>query len=170
MRWDDRYRNGEGVGRPPDRFVVHAASSLAPATALDLACGPGRHSLWLAERGWNVTAVDGSSVALELLRESDEHHRIKTVLADLESPEAKLSGEFNLVVQTFFLWRPLWPQIRNAVLPGGHYIAVLPTEGLKRPEYLVSPGELANVFADWSIITERVIEGRAEFFAQRSLT
>ncbi|WP_141014058.1 SAM-dependent methyltransferase [Nocardioides sambongensis] len=63
--WDERY-SGDRVwsGRPNQR-LVEQASELDPGTALDVACGEGGDALWLAGRGWQVTAVDISQVALD---------------------------------------------------------------------------------------------------------
>ena len=64
--WDERYSGRDHVwsGRPNPRLVEHAAS-LEPRRALDLGCGEGADSLWLAERGWDVLATDVSHVAVE---------------------------------------------------------------------------------------------------------
>ena len=59
----DEHRHAELTGRP-SRFLVSAIEGSEPGRALDLACGAGRHAVWLAERGWRVTAVDFSEVAL----------------------------------------------------------------------------------------------------------
>ena len=168
-RWNERYRNGEGVGRSPDRFVVEAASALAPTSALDVACGAGRHALWLAGRGWQVTAADASSAALELVGRFDNNGRIQTLLVDLEAEGVEVPGEFGLVVQALFLWRPLWPAILAAVAPGGHYIGVFPAEGMKRPEYMIEPDELQAVFSGWTVLRSEKAAGLTRFFAQRPL-
>jgi SAM-dependent methyltransferase len=68
--WDDRYRTREPVwGAAPNRWVEQEAADLAPGSALDLACGEGRNAVWLAGRGWQVTAVDFSAVGLDKGRE-----------------------------------------------------------------------------------------------------
>lgn len=68
--WDRRYADAESVwGLEPNRFVTELAGPMAPADALDLACGEGRNALWLARRGWRVVAADFSGVALERGRE-----------------------------------------------------------------------------------------------------
>lgn len=67
--WDDRYAQADMVwGTPPNPVVVEFATSLPAGRALDLACGEGRHALWLATRGWQTTGVDFSSVAIEKAR------------------------------------------------------------------------------------------------------
>lgn len=64
--WDDRYRAAPSVwGAEPNLWVAQEAADLPPGRALDLACGEGRNAIWLAARGWQVTAVDISEVALE---------------------------------------------------------------------------------------------------------
>lgn len=64
--WDRRYAASEGVwGAEPNVWVAQELNGLAPGRALDLGAGEGRHAVWLAERGWQVTAVDFSAVALE---------------------------------------------------------------------------------------------------------
>lgn len=64
--WDERYRSSDLVwGAAPNRWVEQELAGLAPGRALDLACGEGRNALWLAARGWQVTAVDFSAAALD---------------------------------------------------------------------------------------------------------
>lgn len=64
--WDARYAASDLVwGAEPNRWVVRELADLTPGTALDLAAGEGRNSIWLARRGWRVTALDFSAVALE---------------------------------------------------------------------------------------------------------
>src|SRR5687768_16107899 len=90
-KWNDRYRAREGLhGMQPAPLVVEAASLAGePGIALDIACGAGRNALYLAENGWMVIAVDGSSVAIQLLNKEAKKRgltdRIETHVADLES-------------------------------------------------------------------------------------
>jgi len=67
--WDDRYRSAPALwsGRPNAQLVAEAAD-LGPGRALDVGCGEGADAIWLAERGWQVTGVDLSPVALERAR------------------------------------------------------------------------------------------------------
>ena len=87
--WNEKYRSGEhGEEDAPTVLVVEVASKLARGTAIDLACGAGRNALYLAERGWAVTAVDGSEKAIELVQERSAVRglEIQTKVADLTSP------------------------------------------------------------------------------------
>jgi SAM-dependent methyltransferase len=64
-QWDERYAGAEFTWRPdPNQFVAAELADLTPGRALDLAAGEGRNSVWLAGRGWRVTAVDFSRVGL----------------------------------------------------------------------------------------------------------
>src|SRR4051812_9854296 len=73
--WDERYAAAElGWSASPNRFVAAELADLSPGRALDLAAGEGRNALWLAERGWQVTAVDFSRVGLEKARALQRRH------------------------------------------------------------------------------------------------
>jgi SAM-dependent methyltransferase len=66
LDWDARYAAEPSLwGAEPNQFVRARLAELEPGVALDLACGNGRNALWLARRGWRVTAVDISAVALQ---------------------------------------------------------------------------------------------------------
>lgn len=88
--WDERYRSGGPLwsGEPNPQLIAEVAD-LSPAAALDAGCGEGTDAIWLAERGWRVTAVDFSAVALERgqanARAAGVDARIDWVQADLLS-------------------------------------------------------------------------------------
>ena len=64
-QWDERYSGDELVWTStPNKFLVAEAAGLSPGRAVDLACGEGRNSVWLAEQGWEVTGIDFSPVGL----------------------------------------------------------------------------------------------------------
>jgi len=66
QQWDERYAGAEFEwSMHPNQFVAAELAALPPGRALDLAAGEGRNSVWLAERGWSVTAVDFSRVGLD---------------------------------------------------------------------------------------------------------
>src|SRR5260370_3315373 len=160
LTWDDRYRNGEHRNLAPAPLVVQAIEKLPPGRVLDLACGAGRHALVLAERGWSVTAVDASRVAIELVRERARERRLEVDarLVDLEKHEFDIQPEaFDLICDCCYLQRDLFPAIRAGVRPGGIVIAIIhlvdPSPDVKpmNPEFLLHPGELRAFFAGWAI-------------------
>lgn len=129
--WDRRYEERELVwGAEPNRFLVAETETLPPGLALDLACGEGRNALWLAERGWRVTAVDYSGVALEKARRIAARRGVEAewVAADLLEyrPEP---GAYDLVI-VFYLQIPAGERRRvlahaaGAVAPGGTFLLV----------------------------------------------
>jgi SAM-dependent methyltransferase len=84
--WDLRYAGRELVWTAtPNRFLVAEVASLPAGRALDVACGEGRNAVWLAERGWQVTGVDFSPVALAKAAElaAARGVEVEWVLADL---------------------------------------------------------------------------------------
>src|SRR5262249_2402451 len=73
-RAGERWTQGSAAARPlatpvPNRLLAAEVSGLPPGRALDLACGAGRNAVWLAERGWRVTAVDFPTAALTIARD-----------------------------------------------------------------------------------------------------
>ena len=151
-RWNQRYQAGEQVEKSPPQLVVEFAGSLAPGTALDLACGPGRNALYLAELGWRVTALDGSPVAIDLLR-ARAHPRIDARLVDLEATGLEIAPEtFDLVLSSYYLQRSLIPVMKSALRPGGLLIMIVlldPPPGTPTRAY---PGELRAFFDGWRIL------------------
>ena len=129
--WDRRYAAQELVwSAEPNRFLVAETSGLEPGRALDLACGEGRSALWLAGRGWRVTAVDFSSVALEKGRTlaAERGVEVDFVLADLVEWEPP-RGAFDLVVILYLQVpaadrRPILGRAADALSPGGTLLLV----------------------------------------------
>ena len=93
--WNERYRQGEHVNDAPHPVVTQFASGLSPGRALDVACGAGRHAIWLAARGWRVTAVDSSEAAIELVqqRAAARDLTMDCQIADLEKHEFKIDSQ-----------------------------------------------------------------------------
>jgi SAM-dependent methyltransferase len=97
--WDERYAATDLVwSAGPNQFVEQELSDLPPGRALDLACGEGRNARWLAERGWQVTAIDWSSVAVEKGRKVNDtvDWRVGDALT------APLPAALDLVVIAYF--------------------------------------------------------------------
>jgi tellurite methyltransferase len=157
-QWNQRYLAGEQLSEKPAALVQRFAGSLTPGRALDLACGPGRHALYLAERGWRVTAVDGSPIAIEHLRERAHAKQldIDARVTDLERGEFEIpAAAFDLLVVFRYWQRDLIPAIQRGVLPGGTIIAVARLTGPDQPRgspTRAAPGELRAFFAGWKIL------------------
>jgi SAM-dependent methyltransferase len=131
LAWDERYRSRDLVwGVAPNRFLAEEAAGLPPGRALDLACGEGRNALWLAERGWRVTGVDFSGVAVDRARSlaTERGVEVDWVEADVVEwpppPEA-----FDLVI-VFYLHLPaalrrrVMGHAEAALAPGGNLLVV----------------------------------------------
>jgi SAM-dependent methyltransferase len=81
--WDERYAASELVwSAGPNQFVAAELADLPPGRALDLAAGEGRNAIWLARRGWTVTAVDFSRVGLDKGRTLAGDTPVRWVCAD----------------------------------------------------------------------------------------
>ena len=75
--WNTRYAGADLVwGSEPNRFVAEQLAGVEPGRALDLACGEGRNSIWLASQGWRVTGVDFSDVAIERAQKLSERRGV----------------------------------------------------------------------------------------------
>ena len=155
--WNRRYGERELVWTAePNRFVVAETADLAPGAALDLACGEGRNAVWLAERGWRVTGVDFSDVAIAKARALAVRRGVEGewVVADLVDyrPEP---GAFDLVLLLYLQVpeterRPIVRAAAEAVAPGGTFLLVAHDRrnledghgGPQYPEVLYTPEEV----------------------------
>jgi tellurite methyltransferase len=160
-KWDQRYGAGEQLSRRPSPLVVESTRRLVPGPALDLACGPGRNALYLAEQGWRVTAVDGSAVAIGILRDLARERRlsIDARVADLEAGEFILENHaYILVLSCYYLQRSLIRGIKSSLQPGGLLIAITRIAGTEWPQGTATrayPGELRELFGRWEILHYR---------------
>jgi len=158
-RWDEKFTRGEELhGLAPSPPLPAAVEGLAPGLALDLASGAGRHALFLAERGWRVEALDGSSAGVErMMREAARRNvagRIEAHICDLEGKDFTLEADrYDLVCDFYFLHRPLFEAIRRAVRPGGLFVAAIHAEdtaGRTAPHaFLLASGELRALVESW---------------------
>jgi 2-polyprenyl-3-methyl-5-hydroxy-6-metoxy-1,4-benzoquinol methylase len=115
--WDRRYGGTELLWRAePNRFVAAELQGLPPGRALDLGAGEGRNAVWLAERGWRVTAVDFSAVALDKGRGLAQARGVSVdwVSADLRGYRPELAA-YDLVLVAYL---HLLPAECAAVLRG----------------------------------------------------
>lgn len=144
-----------GTGAASDWVERWAPLVRAGGAVLDLACGAGRHTLLFAHRGHPVTAVDRDPACLQAIRESLAAlpaARVETLAADIEGGPWPLPGQqFDAVVVTNYLWRPLWPTLLASLSPGGVLVVETFALGHERrgrpanPAFLLRPGELLEV-------------------------
>jgi tellurite methyltransferase len=162
--WDQRYRTEADSATAPESsptpLLRDTASHLPPGRALDLACGTGRNALWLAQHGWNVTAVDGSPAAIEtLLRRAQRLGvAVDARVADLETSGFAIEPSiWDLIATCYYLQRDLIQSAKRGLAPGGVMVAIalLVEPGRENSPYRVQPGELRRYFDGWEILHDR---------------
>jgi tellurite methyltransferase len=151
-KWNARYGDEEAIP-PPSPFVT-ALDDVLPRSgrALDVGGGSGRHALWLARRGLAVTLADVSDVALERAARAarEEGLRLVTVRRDLEA-QGLPAGPWDVVLDTYFLHRPLFAAFAAELAPGGLLVFAHATRtNLERhprpgPRHVLEDGELLNL-------------------------
>ena len=154
------YCSSSLVVKNPSLLLVEAVRDLPPGRALDLACGSGRNALYLAERGWDVVAIDRI--------ETVHHPRIEGRRLDLEQGALPFDDEsFDLVCIIHFLHRPLFGEARRMTRRGGCVVSAIHTvKSTMNPKYAIALGELRSYFSDWEILIDREDEV-AELAARR---
>ena len=159
-QWNERYRAGEQLFQEPSPLVTRFSSGLKPGRALDLACGAGRNSLYLAEHGWQVEAVDGSPLAIEILleRAREKNLSVDARVADLERSEFEIErNAYDLICDCYYLQRSLIPKMQAGVRPGGIILAIVHLTDAVEPQGTPTrarAGELRALFTGWEILHE----------------
>jgi tellurite methyltransferase len=159
-RWNKKYREASAATwRVPDPFLPWAFSQyILPmfphgGSALDFAGGAGRHGIWLAEQGWEVTLIDISDAGVDLARQSTGlvATRVHFVVDDLTEFKASQT-RFDLAMVFFYLDRRIFSEMVKSLRPGGLLIyktnRVMPTPEMgesANPAYLLKAGELLQL-------------------------
>jgi SAM-dependent methyltransferase len=161
-RWTDKLLHAHGE---PSSVVLDALEGLAPGRALDLGCGNGRHAMWLAERGWRVTAVDFSTEALRQARDRAAATGVEVdwVKADLAAYEPERLA-FDLVLVAYLHVPehervPIHARAAAAVARGGTLLLVghdltnigTGAPGPTNPSLLYTPTGIVAELADLEI-------------------
>jgi SAM-dependent methyltransferase len=169
--WEEHFRalaaagSAQEIGQP-EALVEEIASALPPARALDLACGAGANALWLAQRGWDVTAVDRSPSAIEIVRARAERLGVKiaTRVDDLEARDFTIApGAWDLILMCRYLQRDLFEPAKLGLRPCGLLIVIVLLAEPERSEsgtqrFRVQPGEFGKYFSGrngWTILHQR---------------
>lgn len=147
QKWDARYLENPGGHEPS--LMVKRFWGLAPrGDALDIACGNGRNSLFLAEKGFVVDAVDISTVATNRL--VGRRPNINVICQDLDTWKIP-PKRYALIVNLRFLDRRLFPTILNGLRTGGVLIFESYIGG-KNEDYCLKPNELLRAFEALHIV------------------
>ena len=194
--WNAHYRGPrESLLGKPSRILLEVLPLVPPGRALDIACGAGRNAIYLASMGWEVTAVDSSSAALDLARsaaqtagipvtfhpssqqDSPVYGHLRLIEADLEEFSFP-SGHFDLIVCTNYLQQSLFRRIEEALQSGGALLYETYTQdqlqflgGPHNPGFLLHPGELRKAFTDLTILFYRELsagKGIASILARKT--
>lgn len=173
-RWDQRYAQ---LSRPtpaevslPAVFAPYAAEFPSHGDALELACGRGLSSVWLAVRGMTVTGVDVSAVALaqarDLAAECGVGERCTFTEADLDGG-LPAGPRANVVVCHKFRDSRLDGAIVARLAPGGLLaISALSAAGTETTPFRVRAGELEQAFAELNVLAAGVSDGTAWMLAR----
>lgn len=169
-RWDRRYGDGGYTPRTAaPSYVARWLDHVPPGRALDLACGTGRTARLLAERGFAVTAVDVSPVAIERAAAlSDPAADIEWVVADLDDLDLMAvgaGGPWSLVTVVRYRDPLLWPRVAASLAEDGwvivehHLRTPLDVAGPTTDEFRIAPGELLDAFRGLRVVhAEEVVE------------
>jgi SAM-dependent methyltransferase len=126
--WDERYAASDRVwSTGPNREVAAIIGDWPPGRALDLGAGEGRHALWLAERGWRVTAVDFSSVGIDRGREEGRSRGVEVdwVVGDVNAWEPPPGTTFDLVLVAYLhVPEDVFSRLGQWLSPGGALVVV----------------------------------------------
>jgi SAM-dependent methyltransferase len=160
-RWDRRYDTGEYVPRSrPAPFLLQWLDHVPVGRALDVATGTGRNALALAQAGFEVDAVDISTVAIDRARAEAERRGLEVTwtVADLDT--ADLPGaDYDLITVVRYRNRELWPKLASALAPDGwilveHHLQTHRRDvvGPSDDAFRLAPGELLEAFEDLRIV------------------
>ena len=170
--WNDVWATMDQTFADHDVLLAKLAEGLQPGRALDLGCGSGGNAVWLAERGWQVTAVDFSEVAIEKGRMRASERGVEVEFAVSDVTTYRPDGQYDLVT-SFYIH--LWPEQRSQILaeaakalnPGGRLIFVshdasAPPDGWSREdlESLTTPHQVAAEVPGPRIEQAEVVEER----------
>jgi tellurite methyltransferase len=165
--WNKKYSQGSHSSLEPDPFLVSAYDEFlfgtAPGLALDVAGGVGRHSIWLAQRGWRVKLLDISEVGIRQAEENAARtgtaSSISVKACDLSTAQYLGREQYDLVVVFFYLQREVFPALAAAIKPGGFLIyKTYTTEqkhfagGPSHPMFLLEPNELLHAFSSLRVL------------------
>jgi SAM-dependent methyltransferase len=182
IRWDNQH-SASRASDQPSSFLAEVFAvgvwPIAPGRALDIACGKGHNALFLAERGFEVTGLDISAVALAEARERARAQALTISFQQTDLEAAQLPrARYDLIISFNYLQRSLLPQLRLALKNGGHVIFetyLIDQQEIghpKNPDYLLGHNELLQLFTGFRVLyylEGKIIEAGAASFRARLL-
>ena len=164
-RWDKRFGRKEfALGKEPNPLLKRHIHLLPKGRALDVATGEGRNAVFLAQKGFEVDAVDISEKGLKKARKLAREKRVEinTFLVDLDRYQIE-KERYDLVANFYFLKRRLIPRIRKGLKKGGKVIfqtyllehRTFGTGGPKQAKYFLKPNEPLRLFKKFRILFYR---------------
>lgn len=161
--WDKKYSRSNYVfGKKPAKFLAGNYDYIPlGARVLDMGMGEGRHAVFLARKGYKVTGIDISSVAVKKARALSREFgvRINTVVASMEKYKIK-DGSLDAIICFYYVDRKLNDKMMSWLKPGGILIYEAHTDNQKKVKgsehfdkrYLLRPGELLTMFKNMKIL------------------
>ncbi len=156
IKWNARYESEDSfLGERPSPFLtreIERIKTLAPGSkALDIACGEGRNSVFLARHGFNVIGLDISDKGLEKGVKRAQAIGVNVEFRRVDLDDYTIQEKFDLILNFNFLLRELIPFEVAALNPGGVLLfdTIMASEQLlqsHKPSYLLQPGELSSLF------------------------
>src|SRR5665647_1508831 len=124
IKWNGRFESEDSyLGERPSPFLfqeIERIKALAPGPdALDIACGEGRNSIYLAQHGFRVVGLDISDVGLAKGRKRADQMGVDVDFRMVDLDECIITGRYDLIINFNFLLRELLPAEFAALKPGG---------------------------------------------------
>ncbi|MGJ7913236.1 class I SAM-dependent methyltransferase [Neobacillus sp. LXY-1] len=178
LKWNSKYKQKlEQLEKlEPNLQIKRVTNYLRGGTALDLACGLGGNSVFLARLNYQVQAIDISEEAIQFLQQKAENENLSIVPVVKDLTEWKdINQKYDLVVIMYYLDRLLFPRVKTIIKENGYFFMEtyyqVPNHlnnGIS-DQYKLKSKELLEVFKDWNVILfeENELEGRQTIFCQK---
>jgi tellurite methyltransferase len=171
-RWDEKYSTEAFIfGKEPVPFLKQNVHLLPKGKALDIAIGEGRNGVFLATQGFEVVGLDISEKGLAKAHQLAKQNgvKIETRVVDLENHQLEKNA-YDVILLMYYMQRDLWPQINDALKPGG--MAIIETYNIDHlkhqkfnPKWLLKSNELLEALKDMKIIRYQAYEDNDQAYS-----